>query len=451
MKNSAIKTLARISGAIICLACATTAFGQFNDWKGQKIEATLKRKRPPQVYLHGTGVKLDINSTIHRGRDYRAQIQSRLESGLFAQDSRLRPGAETIIVCNITRLDADDNEWQSRAATERRKVGEQQVYNQEKRKMETKDVYRDVEVTRRYKIVKGGISISYKALDAKSKAVLDAQNIQQSFSQDYSEGTGAPSEYEVCEQLINAAIDQIVMRLALTTEPVKIFLPRGKVEDVSKLGQAGLWEKMREGMKKMGELKNPKDEAYRQFGIGAASEGMAYLAEDLTTTQTLLEAAVVHYNQAIEMKSDEKYFLNPLKRIEESLAQYKKLSSQLALYAQSRTIQKPAGGEDGSRGTLTQPVPAPRATPAPASKQPAPSGAVTNQQVIEMVKAGLSEAIIITSLKRTPAVQFDLSPQGLIELGTNKVSEAIINAMQARQNQRQAPPRRKSSTIRKND
>lgn len=441
------KAFVGLTGALLC--CATIAFAQFNDWKGAKLEAKLKRKRPPEYYVMNTAVKLQIKPLNH---PYAALLQARLESGLFAQDSRLKSEEgrpETIIVCDITRLDASDDAWEKRTTKESQKVGEQQVWDAKKGKYKTENKYDTVPVTRNYKVVKGGINISYQTHDAKTRQTLDAQNVQANFQQDYLDGNGARTAHEVREALVNAAVAQLVARLTPTTEEVKIFLPRGKVEDFSKLGQAGLWEKMREGVEKMGALKNPKDEAYRQFGIGAANEGLAYQAPDLGTTQTLLEAAVVHYNQAIELKPDEKYFREPLTRIEQSLAQYKKLSSQLAVYAQAKALAQPPPAAPHT-GAKTLPSATPLAPPtATPSQAPPTAKALTNQQVIEMAKAGVSELRIIASINGAPAVQFDLSPQGLIELTTNKIPEKIISAMELRQKRRLVAPRRATTGRRK--
>jgi hypothetical protein len=56
---------------------------------------------------------------------------------------------------------------------------------------------------------------------------------------------------------------------------------------------------------------------------------------------------------------------------------------------------------------------------------------LTNQDVIRLVKLGLSAEIIITKIAESPA-NFDLSIEGLTTLAENKVSNDVIKAMQAK-------------------
>lgn len=65
------------------------------------------------------------------------------------------------------------------------------------------------------------------------------------------------------------------------------------------------------------------------------------------------------------------------------------------------------------------------AAAAPASAQ----GVLTNADVVKMAKAGLSDEIMINSIKTQPAA-FDLSPEAMIELKKSGVSDAVIAVMQ---------------------
>ncbi len=454
MKKSIYKHLALMFSVALCFNSAPIILAQFSDWKGQKIEATLKRKRPPEYFVIGTGVRLQVGSSIPGGAGFTELLKARLESGLFARDSRLKSeerSPETIIVCNITRLDANDGAWEQRTVKEYQKTGQHTEYNQKKNKYETKDDWNYVPVTRRYKIVKGGINISYLARDAKTNATLDAHNIQAEFNREYLEGSGALSDHETREALINSAVEQLARRLTPTVEPIKVYLPRGKVEDFSKYGQSGLWEKMREGVEKMGPLPKPSDEALRQYGIGVANEALAYQEPKVEEAVKLLEEASVNYNKALELKPDEKHFREPLARIEQSMAQYKKLSSQLAAYTQSRAVSNtpPPQPDAGARGLTTpvtpQPPPAAPSNPQAMANQ---KQAMTNQKVIQMVNAGLDDTNIIATINSAPSAQFDLGADALINLRGNKVSLDVINAMRQRMDgpaprRAAAPARRK--------
>lgn len=58
------------------------------------------------------------------------------------------------------------------------------------------------------------------------------------------------------------------------------------------------------------------------------------------------------------------------------------------------------------------------------------SSKMTNDKIMELVSAGISEAIIIQSIQNANVKEFDLSPNGLISLKKAKVPDSVILAMQ---------------------
>ncbi len=69
----------------------------------------------------------------------------------------------------------------------------------------------------------------------------------------------------------------------------------------------------------------PEDDAYRLYDIGVAYEALAYQSEDQKATMKYLDQAAINYGKAIDAKPDEKYFVEPQKRIETAIAHYKEL------------------------------------------------------------------------------------------------------------------------------
>jgi hypothetical protein len=57
---------------------------------------------------------------------------------------------------------------------------------------------------------------------------------------------------------------------------------------------------------------------------------------------------------------------------------------------------------------------------------------MTNDEVIRLVTAGLSEQVVTTSIRQAPTKNFDLTPTGLIALKKAGVSDAVIVVMQER-------------------
>jgi hypothetical protein len=76
-------------------------------------------------------------------------------------------------------------------------------------------------------------------------------------------------------------------------------------------------------------------------------------------------------------------------------------------------------------------VAAPWEVPASGALQGSTSAAMTNQDVVKMVGAGLAEDVIVTAIRQAARRSLDLTPTGLIELKLAKVPDSIIRAMQA--------------------
>jgi hypothetical protein len=76
---------------------------------------------------------------------------------------------------------------------------------------------------------------------------------------------------------------------------------------------------------------------------------------------------------------------------------------------------------------------------------------MTNEDVVQLVTAGLSEQVVTTSIRQAAARNFDLTPTGLIALKKAGVSDAVIVAMQERGAPVQAPVASEAKTPPKYD
>lgn len=75
-------------------------------------------------------------------------------------------------------------------------------------------------------------------------------------------------------------------------------------------------------------------------------------------------------------------------------------------------------------------VAAASAGPSLAAQNAAPaSAAITNDDVVKMVAAGLSDQIVIGAIQQAKIRNFDLSPAALIDLKAKKVSDSVVAAM----------------------
>ena len=104
----------------------------------------------------------------------------------------------------------------------------------------------------------------------------------------------------------------------------------------------------------------------------------------------------------------------------------------------AKTATSGTGSRSAAVGTSKAPAsPGTSPTAGAAGKAPAKASAnaapaLTNAQVIKMAKAGVDEDNIIATIRDATAVQFDLSPDGLVDLASNGVKGKIVNAMRER-------------------
>lgn len=378
-----------------------------------KMTTELQRRRPPTVYLTNTAIAAQVESSDPRARQIARDLEDLLENEMCRNDGRLKVDKQrpqTVIQVTVSNLDTRET-WDTRTSTEYKKVGTKSVYNDSKKKYEEKDVYDNVKVQKRYKILDGSIALSYRGTETASGKVLESGSVNDVYKKEFLEGVNAPLESQIQQLLVKSAVRRILPSFVPTVELVEVQLAKGKLEDSSKLAKAGLWTRMMENLETMEPLKKPQDEAYRLYNLGVASEALAYSAEDLKTSKKLLEQAAIHYGKAIDAKPDEKYFREPQIRIQTAMAQMGKTQSQVA-----------TNNPGGSRSTT--------ATATTGGQQ------FNNQQVIDLVKSGLDEGILIEMIQQAPAVQFDLTPKGTISLLESKVSNKVISAMRTKASQK---------------
>jgi hypothetical protein len=130
-----------------------------------------------------------------------------------------------------------------------------------------------------------------------------------------------------------------------------------------------------------------------------------------------LDEAAIDYGKAVDAKPAEKYFLEPQKRIETAIAHYKMLEEQKNQKAAPAAVAK---------------AKAPEAQPPPSQSPAAAKKALTNAQIVAMVKAGMEDDTVASTIRSARAVNFDLSASGQQELTNSGVSAKVLAAMKAR-------------------
>ena len=410
------------------MGIAGTMYAQnFGSLIVNRKKIVLQRKLPPTGHIEGTSFDVVVTATGFQP-DLPTDMKSTLESLLIRDDSRLRSEEahpDTVITCRIT----------SYAQPAPQPTVQPTLTPGAKGGMRNQTMWRYT----------GVLTVSFQAKDRAGHS-LAADNVTAKFDREYT-AAGAqqgvthaithtmihltkggtdddtpPSAVELHNRLIQEAAQQIAAHLVNTTEQVDVYLAKGGgLDQADKLMEEKLWTRALEQLETMKPFASPDEDAYRLYDLGVVNEALAYQSEDLQKARKDLQEASIDYGKAIDGKPTEKYFLEPQNRIDTALAHYKVLGDQKAPAESSAAATSTRSVSTSSTTT--------KAAPGPAA---APSDALTNEQVISMVSAGMDDANILDTIQHAKAVNFDLSVQGQVDLSKNKVSGRIITAMKAR-------------------
>jgi len=447
----------RMATTVVLVAACLTQVAVAQGFGSSKKKVTLRRKLPPTAHVSGSAINVQVTAN-NIQTDTASDLRNMLEAELLKNDRRLRSEdkhPDSVIVCNITEYVPPTAQTSTQTTY---------VPGSKKQGQET--------VTR----YSGILKIAYTAKDAHSGRTLDSANITAKYDDEFNQygstnkgitenlssgwnklkhgkltADKPPTAGELRDVLFSDAVAQIASRLVNTDEPVEVLLARGKLDDADKLAEAGLWSRNLETLETMTPFPNKEDDAYRLYNIGVAYEALAYGSEDSKAATKYLQEAAINYGKAIDDKPSEKYFLEPQNRIDTAIAHYKTLREQPKTLAGADAPSAPAseGGAKSGRSSsastaaksTTTKSTSSTTTPSAAKSltAPAPKKAtgppLTNDQVIQMVKAGLDEDNIIDTIKSAGSVNFDLSVDGQVKLAQNGVKGKILTAMKAKARQ----------------
>lgn len=407
-------------GAVVIAATAAVPLRAGEGFGMIKKTANLTRIHPPELVVTGTRIAVHVSSQSNAHSSAAQRLQTQLESELINNNPRFKLDAsnpDATVDVRILQSDYRD-EWQDRLMTRSVKTGE---LDSKKR-----PVYHDEQVNVRFKVVKYTFASAFKVHDTRADAPIGADSINSNFQQDFQNGDGAPDAQTLENNAVNMVVAQLTRRLAPTKEVIGVLLPKGSFDAIANFADAGLWSKYLDALERMSPLPRPVDEAYRQYALGVAYEALGYSAEDNTETLKYLEQASTHYNNAVDANPKEGYFTKsyqgilrssqtaeaPLTRVQAALVQYQKIKEFAEKTAPDRHGTSMAAGAKGLASA-------------------AADDAVTNASIVEMLRAGLPEDVILTSIDSAPRTAFDASPRGLIELSNAKASKKLIQHVQA--------------------
>jgi hypothetical protein len=449
------------------MSAGSDAYAQgFSGLGGMKTTITLDRKLPAMLKLPGNTIDIRPNP----GSQANAQVAQSLSELLLVElqkndpNLRLDPKSPDVIVhYSVMAYQTPPPVTSVRQ--------ESQLVNKH-----------FVQVPVRYNTVTGLLTVAYRITDAHQRT-LDADTVKANYSREFAaqtnqatdesladkvtnpfkrmagkstdEPAGPPTAIELQQILLEKVVTEIAPRLVTTDEKVDVTLARGPgFDEANKLAQKAQWERDAEALETMKPLSDPAADAYRLYNIGVAYEAMAYTAPDNASIQKFLDMAAINYGKAIDAKPSEKYFIDPQTRIETAVAHYKKLSEGAKTKENLETASNDSGPKAETASVSTNAAPQPSVgtkssggTSGAGAKpsSPTPSGsALTNTDVIKMAKAGVDEDSIVAAIQDAKAVQFDLTPPGLIDLANNGVKGKLVSAM--RERSRRQPVRHTGSS-----
>jgi len=324
---------ARIAGLIT--AQATLLAGQgFGVYPFRK-SITLESKLPAAVSLPAGSINVKVSAQNAAYHDVGSRLQSMIETELvrFDHDLTLADAPDTLISASILNFNipppapvADPYGASIASGSQNNKKGGQQP----------------AQAT----AVSGTLAFTYQAR-TRAGRVLDSEPITVKFYEEINTVTKTKSILKKIENptgskddeanpqtlsdveqiLVNRAAARVAARLVNTNETIRIHLARGALDGNNRYAEAGQWTQFVETLETMNPLIRPEDDAYRLYNIGVGNEALGYKAETPAQARRYFQQAVIDYRKAGELNPREKYFIEPVNRIELALEHYKKLAA----------------------------------------------------------------------------------------------------------------------------
>jgi hypothetical protein len=376
------------------LLFGVTAAGQI-PLVGSREHAEIKRKRPAEVHLANLSFKVEVTTLDNRAQHLVERFKKQVANGVLASNRTLREvqnSPQVIVECAITNYDYDE------------KV-------EDKKKMLLKDAGK-------YKIVTLNLGVSYKVIRRADNFTYFADNYSTIFKDEYQVGVEtAPTKAEVEDKTMATVVSAVLVKLTNTEEKLKVrVMGKDELGRYSRLAQAGQWLPYTESISAIPQKKIDKDglsdfEGDRNYDLAIAYEALAYetMWNDYVSAGKYFELAEKYVRDAQKFDPREKEYVSAQVRINDGKAYFKTIKER---------FPKPDGGNppDIERKDV-----------------------LTNDGVIKLVKAGLTESFILNEIKRAKETQFDTTTSSIVKLRNEGVSEAVIYEMI----RRGATPKRK--------
>ena len=290
---------------------------------------------------------------------------------------------------------------------------------------------------------------------------------------------GKSSQSEAADELYAQLVQQVTQRAAPVDEPIEVWLPGGKVKELSAIALEKRWAVLQEKAEQMPKLDKSEDDAGRVYLIALAHEALAYDsrreafelerrrvsgvagdnsrdAEDkevkfFNSAKGHLEKAAQFYREAIAINNKEIELKVPEGRIEYAVRLYATIERQRNEYIAASRKKGGASRTATPATLLAKGAVSPEGPKQAPHPQPDPGGSnhdSSNQEVMKLCQEKLDEPTILDFIKTLQAPQFDLSVNGLIAVrkSCGDSTGKYLAAMRARMGTRSKPPARPKPT-----
>jgi len=324
----------------------------FSGKLGAKTTVVLDRELPAAVALRGNSFSVKVTASRPTDACQKLaadKLQSTVETALIRYNSQLQlepAKPDNVISVRVLNCNSVAKPEYSTSLTGKTKGQQQQTGVK----------------------VNGALVASYQAR-TRAGATVDAESIEVKYEHEFNNVTAAVSETkkivsklplvgkkrqqeedsddphtmeDVLQILVNRMTERVAARLVNTNERVDAYLARGSgFDENNRYAEAGQWTKYVEAFETMQPLPNAADDSYRLYNIGVGDEALGYKAETPAAAKKYFEQAVIQYRKAGEANPHEKYFIEPVNRIEIALEHYKKLAPAAAPKAPAAPKQGP--------------------------------------------------------------------------------------------------------------
>jgi hypothetical protein len=385
----------RVASCCVLLITLTFLFGATAAGQipfGSREYADIKRKRPAEVHLTNLTFQIQVTTLDTRAAHLVERFKKQVANGVLASNRTLREvptSPQVIVECAITNYDFSEK-------------------TEERKKMVLKDAGT-------FKIITLNLGVSYKVIRRADNYTYFADNYSTIYKKEFQVGVQtAPNKAEVEDVTMANVVSAVLVKLTNTEEKLKVrLMGKDELGRYARLAQSGQWLPYTESVIAIPQKKIDKEglsdfEGDRNYDLAIAYEALAYEAmwTDYDSAGKYFELAEKYVRDAQKFDPREKEYVNAQARINDGKAYFKTVKERFPKQAATPSVSA------GSRAIDEKPK--------------EKDGALTNDSIIEMAKAGFSESFILDEIKRAKEPQFDTATSALIRLRSEGVSEAVI-------------------------